>query len=292
MTDPGYVIEDTAEGRSLVVTGAWSAAAVDALERHDADGLVLNYARGFVGESLDFLSANWMVRRLDVLDRGLTDLEPIARLAGSLESLSVQAAPEAELDLGPLARLRSVAGEWALIGGSLGAVDDLRSVITWRFGETDLRAFRDHLLLKRLTVKEAPVLESLSGLANLRKLRLLGIHLARRLHDISDIADLGASLEDLEFESCSALSSLEDLAGLVRLRFLGLGDCGPLESLGPVAQMKDLEGLHAWGSTDIVDCDLSPLEGLPLLADLRMGRRPSYRPSVTDLVATIGRRQR
>jgi len=50
MTDPGYVIEDTAEGRSLVVTGAWSAAAVDALERHDADGLVLNYARGFVGE--------------------------------------------------------------------------------------------------------------------------------------------------------------------------------------------------------------------------------------------------
>ena len=55
--------------------------------------------------------------------------------------------------------------------------------------------------------------------------------------------------------------------------------------------MKDLEGLHAWGSTDIVDCDLSPLEGLPLLADLRMERRQSYKPSVADLVATIDRRR-
>lgn len=160
-----YVLEDSPEGRSLVVTGPWSVEAANALGRGEADGLVLNYARGFSGRCLEFLDGGLGVRRLDVLDRQITDLAPIERLADSLEDLSVQAAGDAELDLGALPRLRSVAGEWALIGNTLGAVDELQSVITWQFDEADLHAFRDHVGLRRLTIKEAPYLESLSGVA-------------------------------------------------------------------------------------------------------------------------------
>jgi hypothetical protein len=72
------------------------------------------------------------VRPLDVLDRAILDLEPIGRL-GDLEVLSVQGVPEAGLDLGALARLRSIAGEWALIDRTLGAMSTLESVTTWRF---------------------------------------------------------------------------------------------------------------------------------------------------------------
>ena len=71
----GFTIEDLPEGRTLVVTGPWTAGAVTALGRDDVDGVWLNYTRGFSEPDLAFLES-WPIRRLNVLDPNLTDLEP------------------------------------------------------------------------------------------------------------------------------------------------------------------------------------------------------------------------
>jgi hypothetical protein len=266
-----------------VVTGPWSEEAADVLGRGEADGLVLNYARGFSERGLGFLDGGLGVRRLDLLDRQMTDLTPIERLGDSLEDLSIQAAPEAELDLGALPHLRSVAGEWALIGRTLGAVEGLQRVITWGFDEADLHAFRDHIELQRLTIKEAPNLESLSGVAGLPELAALGIFLARRLGDVGDVAGLAASLCRLELQECPAISAIDDVAPLVNLSFLGISECGDIESLAPIAALVQLQTFYAWGSTRVVDRDLSPLAQLPRLKEVRMRDRRDYRPRVADL---------
>lgn len=281
----GYVFEEEPGGSALVVTGRWSDAAARALVRGEADGLVLNYARGFVGADIEFLDARLGVRRLKLLDRGIKDLGPIAKLADSLEELSIQAAEGAELDLAALPRLRSVAGEWALIEPTLSGVEELQSLITWRFTGTDLHAVRDHVNLERLTIKEAPYLESLSGIGGLRELAVLGIVLARRLSDISEVARLGESLREFELEDCPAIDAISDVEPLVNLRFLGVSDCGEIVSLTPVAGLEQLEEFYAWGSTRIADGDLSPLARLPRLRDIRMRDRRTYQPSVAALVA-------
>ena len=286
-TGAAYTLEDSPEGRWLVVTGPWAAETAGALRRGEADGLVLNYARGFEETGLEFLDGGWGLRRLDVLDRGITDLAPIERLADSLEDLSVQAAPPAELDLGVLPRLRSVAGEWALIRSTLGEVDALESVITWAFPEADLHDFRDHVHLQRLTIKEAPHLESLSGVAGVPDLSVLGIFLARRLRDLSDISELSSSLRRFELQDCPNLGVIDDVESLANLRFLGLNDCGDIESLAPVTSMEQLEKFYAWGSTRIVDGDLSPLARLPRLKEIRMQNRRGYKPPLADLVASL-----
>jgi hypothetical protein len=278
-----YVLEDTPEGRTLVVTGAWSSNAAKALTRGEANGLVLNYARGFAGRDLEFLYDGLGVRRLNVLDRGISDLSPISRLAESLEDLSVQAAQGAELDLGALPQLRAVAGEWGLLRGTLGEVDELQSVITWRFDEVDLHAFRDHFDLRQLTIKEAPHLELLAGIGDLSELQELKIFLAHRLRDISDIAAL-VSLRELWFEKCRGIASIDDVERLVNLEFLGFAHCGQIESLTPIESLKKLEVLYAYESTRITDGDLSPLTRLPRLREVRMRDRADYRPRMRDLV--------
>jgi internalin A len=290
MAEDGYIVEDAPEGRTLVVTGAWSGEAEKLLARGEADGLVLNYARGFCEGNLGFLDGGWGVRRLNILDRGIMDLEPIRRLGGSLQALSVQAAPGAQLDLGALPHLGSVAGEWELIRGTLSRVDGLQSVITWRFDEVDLHAFRDHFGLERLTIKEAPQLRSLSGVGDLPELKVLGVFLARVLHDISDVGGVAASLQELEFESCPGLHALDDVESLVSLRFLGFSDCGDVDSLAPVRPLEQLEVLYAWGSTHILDGDLSPLVGLPRLREVRMRNRHGYSPRVADVVSALSQR--
>ena len=50
-----FILENTPEGVNLVVTGDWSSKARDALSSGEADGLDLNYAKGFRERDLRFL---------------------------------------------------------------------------------------------------------------------------------------------------------------------------------------------------------------------------------------------
>ena len=197
----------------------------------------------------------------------------------------MEAAPKAALDFGALPHLRSVAGEWKLIRATLDRVEALQNVITWRFDEADLHSFRNHFALERLLLKEAPNLESLVGLADLTKLAKLGVIVARRLNDISDIAGLGSSLRHLGFEGCPGIDVLDDLGSLANLQFLGISDCGDVGSLGPLRGLDQLEEFYAWGSTRIVDGDLSLLSHLPRPREIRMCDRRGYTPRVVELVA-------
>jgi internalin A len=283
---PCYVFEDSPRGRSLVVTGPWSDDTARALARGEADGLVLNYARGFCESSLDLLDGGWPLRRLSVLDRSIVDLGPIGRLVG-LEELSVQAAADTVLDLGVLPGLRSLTGDWALMGHTLGAVAELERVVTWMFDDVDLHAFRDHIALKTLTIKDAPYLESLSGLGNLPDLAAVTVVGAPGLHEIDEVAGLSASLRELKFEECPRINAIDDVESLVGLRLLGISECGDIASLAPVRSLKELETLYAWGSTRIIDGDLFPLAQLPRLTEIRMRNRRGYKPAVADLVSAL-----
>jgi hypothetical protein len=282
-----YSFEDSSHGRSLVVTGPWSSEAAAILTRGEADGLVLNYALGFSEQSLELLDPAWRLRSLNVLDRAITDLTPIGRLGESLEGLSVQANPRAELDLALTPRLRALAAEWAVIGPTLNELDELRDIVTWLFDERDLHAFRDHVALRRLTVKDARYLESLDGIGTLPDLELLKIQGAPRLSDIGDVSGLSASLRELELEECRALEAIDDVASLVSLTFLGASDCGDIESFAPLRTLRKLKVLYAWGTTRVADADLSPLAELPNLTEIRMRDRREYKPRVADLVSSL-----
>jgi len=152
-------IETTEEGRTLVVTGPWSADAGNLLSSGDVDCLRLNYALGFEGFDIEFLDA-WPIRRLNLLDRGIRDLTPISRLAGTLESLSVQAAPDATTDLTDLPHLTRVHADWSVIRDTISSLAALEQVITWRFDRLDLHDFRDLVHLRELVIKDAPFLRA------------------------------------------------------------------------------------------------------------------------------------
>jgi hypothetical protein len=131
---PGFRIEDTPDGTALIATGLWTPEAADVLRQGAIDSLILGYTAGFNEGNLEFLES-WPLRRLRILDRSLTDLGPLARVASSVEELYVEVHPRATLDLAPFSRLRSVAGEWSLLCDTLNEVKSLRSLSTWQFGE-------------------------------------------------------------------------------------------------------------------------------------------------------------
>jgi hypothetical protein len=220
---------------------------------------------------------------------GSSTSRPSTASATTLWELSIQAAPTARFDLEELPHLRRVAGDWALIASTIQTLSALREVSTWRYDEPDLAAFHAHTMLERLTVKDAPRLQSVYGLGGHRPLSHLEIRGAKRLSDFSTLPELHTSLTDLRLEKC-APESLDLIARLTELTFLVIADCGDLPSAMPLQQLPALELLSAWGSTRFTDGDLSAVAALPALRELRMQNRRHYRPQVRELAAAIARR--
>ena len=287
MRNGGFVIEDMADGRTLVVTGSWTAKAERAVERADVDGVWLNYARGFSEPDLSFVGA-WPIRRLLVLDRKLTDLSPLVRLGGTLEELSLQPAPGTEVDLATLPHLTSLAAGWDEIRNTLHGPEALKEIVVLEYDEVDLQPLVVQPSLEHINLKAAPRLESLDGVDQFA-LRRLQVALARELEDIDALVHT-RGLDELDFETCLGLYDIEAIGELTKLRFLGISDCGRIPSLGPLADLTELETLYAWGSTRVEDGDLSPLLRLPRLKEVRMRDRREYRPRVSEIIEALAAR--
>jgi hypothetical protein len=94
---------------------------------------------------------------------------------------------------------------------------------------------------------------------------------------------------EVHLESCR-ISDLSSVASAGGLRFLNASDCGKIESLRPLCGLDDLEILWVYGTTKVLDDDLTPIAALPRLRELRLMSRKTYRPSVEDVQALIARR--
>jgi hypothetical protein len=89
---------------------------------------------------------------------------------------------------------------------------------------------------------------------------------------------------ELSLEECRSLGALDEIEPLGNLRVLNVGDCGPIESVAPLAGLKHLEYVSAWGTTQVLDGDLTPLIRLPALREVRMRDRREYQPRLGSFV--------
>lgn len=281
------VVSDRGDAVEMVLTGPWTQEAANILASGRVDRLVLNYALGFDSSSLEFLQGQ-PIRELVVLDRRLASLEPIHTLAQTLESLSVTTDPALAVDLARLPKVRDLSAAWSQVKRTIDAATGLRAAFFLGYEARDLEPLTSLGHLTELIFKDRPRLRSLNGISSLPALRLLGVYLAKDLDDIADIRGHRA-LHDLALESCRRLTRIDELGDCRGLRSLNLSECGDIESLSPISQLTDLEDLQLFGSTRILDGDLSPIADLPRLKSLRMRSRRSYRPSVEAVQSTLPR---
>ncbi|HVR79062.1 MAG TPA: hypothetical protein VMS99_11815 [Acidimicrobiia bacterium] len=270
-----------------MATDAWTEVAEGLLESGRVDGLDLNYAKGFKDINLEFVR-DWPLKRLTVLARTVSDLAPISRLAETVESLSVQTAPSATLDVSAFPRLTSLAAEWSQVRLSIATAGALTDLLLRSYREVDLVPLQWNSRLRRLRFKDRPSLQTLTGVGELHELEHLGVYLAP-LRDIEDLRDIQSELLYLHIELCR-IGDLGPVSGLSALRMLNAGDCGGIRSVAPLRNLQNLRVAWLFGSTNVLDHDLSALVDLPALEELRMQSRQSYRPSVGFIHSLIAER--
>ena len=285
---PSFHIERSHEGATLVATGRWTTEAANALRSGRADGLDLNYAKGFKDTDLAFIE-DWPLKRLSLLARTVKDLAPLGRVASTLESLSVESGPAA-IDLGSFPNVTDLSASWEQIRGSVADAPHLESLYAGSYTAEDLLPLQHNSRLQRIRMKDRPQLRSLRGVERLPALDHLGIYLATSLEDFAPLSET-TTLRELHLESCRSLTELIPIATSHALRLLNVADCGDIASLAPIAALHQLETVWLYGTTKVIDDDLTHLAGLPRLTELRMMSRRSYRPSVEQLQAHISNRK-
>lgn len=292
MNPTNYRVEETPYGRDLVVTGAWGSESARAIYEGTADGLTLNYALGYKEPNLEFIS-DLPIRRLKILARTIEDAKPLYSLTSTLTSLSLTAGSGLTLEAGRLPLLTSLSTEWHHVANSLKEATNLQSLYLGGYAGRDLVPLESLNRLNSLRMKDRPKVESLHGLENLTRLETLNIESARNLSDFSALALETARirLKHIDFDSDKRIHSLESFESLTGLESLGLGNCGEIDSLWPIAGLSAIKRLFLHESTRIMDNDLRPLELMPRLELLGLMSRKEYVPSVIEIEAAIGRRQ-
>ena len=285
-----FEIERTSQGVDLVVTGEWSSAAREALLAGRADGLVLNYAKGFREQPIDFVEG-LPIRKLDLLARSVKDLSPVHSLASTLEELRVESDPRAQVDLENLPRLRTLAASWPQVRSSILFAPQIEDLVLAPYMEPDLEALSTLTSLTSLVMKECRGLRSLDGAEAFPWLLQLGIFLAPGLEDIGALARWRpAALQVLQLQSCKKVTDIKPVGSCAALQFFDLSEGGEIPSVGPLTDLVALERLYLYESTKVTDGDLSPIARLPKLKDFRMRNRRAYKPSVKEIQDVIARR--
>ncbi len=265
----------------VVLEGGWKDSYADDMA---AQGLsVLSIA--VRGTDLSFLSQVPDLRGL-VLNAGeVRDLSALEALSG-LETLTLNtpSRPKLPLDFGSFPSLRVLRMYFNPGFESVFGCASLQSLWVFSPPDPDLSRFGTLPALRRLELSMGRKLVSTQGVGDLD---FLGLYTQGALAELRDLSDLSV----LAIESAKKLEAIDAVAGCRSLRRLDIADVGEITSLKPLAGLDALEDIGAWGSTRILDPDLSVLLELPRLRRLRLRDRREYRPRVSEIEAALAARE-
>lgn len=280
--ETNWTIEPGVFGPRMVMTGAWSLAALDAMASGGIRELELNYAKGWKCRSLSFLTdLSQLLEALVIIDRSIDNVDNVNDLE-NIRYLKIHTYCSTEIRFAQFPHLEECVLEWRPKALSLFQHRGVKRLFVnkWSHGR-DLADFSGMLQLEALRLYSPTRLESLAGIECLTELARFELALAKRLTSLSGIEAL-KNLLCLHIGTCTKIRDISPVATLNRLRELFLNNCGEIESVRPLRSLQDLEKIIFYESTNVLDGDLTPLKGLPKLKEVAFQNRRHYSHTAED----------
>jgi hypothetical protein len=274
-------------GPRAILKSEWQPGTEKLLLKNEIVELELNDAKGWHGNDILFLKLLPNLKAFTIIDLKISSVEPIHYLH-ELRKLEVITYCQTNIDSKSFPMLEDCALEWRSGASSLFACKTLRSFYVNRYNGKDTKNFSSLTNLENLSILNSTI-ESLRGIGNLKRLRALRLGNLKRLSSLSGINEL-INLEELDIQKCKKIDSLEDLGQMPRLKKIFLNDMGTINSFAPLAKIETLESVLFYGSTNVVDGDISPLMSLKHLSKISFQNRRHYSHRREDFGAAWGNR--
>jgi hypothetical protein len=268
-----FSIEKGEYGQRLVLNAGWSDQILDYMLAHDIKEVNINYARGFTGQNVDFLTKVPFLAAILIIVYHTPNLQAINSLH-NLRSLSIGGQEKVQIDFANFPQLVQCALMRKIKTKGLFECTTLRDLYLNPYSAKDTSNLAALSNIESLRLISAPAVE-LNGLRHLEKLTKLEISYFTKLPSLSGIEYL-TGLESLEINACRKLTNIEEVKELRNLKRFVVANCDDIASLKPLEHLDKLEKVIFNESTNIVDGDLSPLENLPHLKLVAFRNRKHY----------------
>jgi hypothetical protein len=165
------------------------------------------------------------------------------------------------LDYSKFSKLEILSIDWYNNFPDLSKNENLKELSVWKFrpkskGLAELSLPKS---LEKLHITESNIL-SLAGL-ELNNLREFEGHYCNALETVRGIDNFSNSLNVLILDYCRKLTSYEDLRYAKNLNKLILGDCGDIQNIKWLKDLKNMKHFSFW-NTKLIDGDTSPCIGI------------------------------
>jgi Leucine-rich repeat (LRR) protein len=260
-------------GPKFTVVGDWKDDYATFMFDKGINELSLNYACGFTGPNLSFLPSLQFLTGLNVLTYHIDDISPIEGLP-NLRSLKIYRSGKRGLDFRLFPHLERLTMQYRPKSDSLFECLSLTKLYLSNYPSKESESFASLKGLTTLELTNGPM-QDLSGLAALGELRELGLYYLRALPSLRGIEDL-TLLYVLNIDTCRKITAIDQVSNMLELKELYFANCGDIASIKPIGGLKKLEIVRFWDSTNVLDGDLSALEYMPNLRDVRFTNRKHY----------------
>jgi hypothetical protein len=266
-----------------VLSGEWDTSLSERLQRERPPAIDINYARGWNGKELSFLSECVWLEAISICLPNLEDISFLQPLQ-ALKSVSLAVGRRAKLGcIFPC--LEECLLEWR--DGFIPFLhsNSIRKLVLSDYKRSTIDEVSRLRNLRELSIYNSNIksLDELSGLINLSRLELA---LLRKWDDLQFCSSL-QNLMFFDISRCSALRSIQPLSFCRRLRRLAINDMAHIDSLSPIRSLPLLEELLFYGTTHIDDGDLSFLSDMPNLCSISFQDRKHYTHTRSDLERRI-----
>ncbi len=270
---PGFDLEASMAGIRIVPRGPWNDQMSRALIANNVSEIELNYAKGWIGEDVEFLREFPALKGLMILDFNIKNIGAVNALS-NLEFLEIRTYCKTSIDFTRFPALKSCFLQWRRGSESIFECSTLESLRVHGYPAKTTDQFSNLSNLQLLSIANGGT-QSLGGLAHLNRLEELHLYNLSKLDDLNGLQTI-KSLTKLDIKGCRKFCDVSNLASLGNLMWLGLSDCGRIKSIRPICGLPNLVQFYFYGTTVILDGAISCLLEMPKLEDCSFANRRAY----------------
>jgi len=260
-------------GIKATIKTTWQDSFLQILIDNEVQELILNNAKGWQGDNVDFLQ--WLpdLKSIAIIDMRLKSIGAVHYLHNLLQIQLITYANQ-PIDFTSFPELVVCDFEWIRGSDSIFSCTVLKSLCINRYNSKSSETFKVLKNLEKLTLLNSPIenIEGLSALSNLKYLRLANLKKLKSLDGLENLTQL----EELKIHSCKGTSVITNIFKLVKLKRLHLLETGTIESIKGIENLFELWDFIFYGSTNILDGDISPVLKLKNLAKISYQNRKHY----------------
>lgn len=260
-------------GLKAIIKTAWKDSFLKSLLDKEIGELELNDGKGWKSENVDFLEFLPSLSSLIIIDLNLKSIDAIHHL-NELKELKIITYCKKPINFHCFPKLIDCSFEWINGSESLFEVSNIEKLFINNYKEKSSKVFSKLINLTELTILNSSI-EDLQGISILKNLKSLRLGNLKKVSSLQGIGEL-QQLEVLEVQRCKEVFTVFEIFDLSNLKCLLLLDLGEIASIKGIETLSNLEDFLFYGSTNVLDGDISPVFKLKNLVKISFQNRRHY----------------